>query len=183
MQTSKETCKKIKDSFLALCAQDPTQKIKVKEIMEQAGLSKSTFYLNYENTGSMMTELIDDVTVEVADPFYRKHPGENPLFLSGTCEQFILNLFAAKETILILKAQGVFAALIKHMYFFVHRAITNRLRLDHCPETDIPGFAELLSQGLLNALMQQLETAESADSLLTIGQNMEYLLCRLLGNN
>lgn len=183
MQTSKETCKKIKDSFLALCAQEPTQKIKVKEIMEQAGLSKSTFYLNYENTGSMLTELIDDVTVAVADPFYRKHPGENPLFLSGTCRQFIINMFAAKETILILKAQGVFTALIKHMHFFVHRAITNRLRLDHCPEQDIPGFAELLSQGLLHALMEQLETAEKEEPLLSIGETTERLLCRLLNNN
>ncbi len=183
MQTSKETCRKIKDSFLALCAQDPTQKIKVKEIMEQAGLSKSTFYLNYENTGSMMTELIDDVTVQVADPFYRKHPGENPLFLSETCEQFIGNLFAAKETILILKSQGVFSALVKHMYFFVHRAITNRLRLDHCAEEEIPGFAELLAQGLLHTLMQQLETAESVEPLRTISQNTELLLCRLLGNS
>lgn len=183
MQASKETCKKIKDSFLALCAADPTQKIKVKEIMEQAGLSKSTFYLNYENISSMLTELIDDIAVEVAYPFYRKHPGENPLFLSDTCNQFITNLFTARETILILKTQGVLPALIEQIYFFVHRAITNRLRLDRCLESDIPGFAELLSRGLLHALILHLETAETAEALLNIGKNTELLLCRLLGNN
>lgn len=180
MQT-KDTCRKIQNSFLELCAEQPAQKLKVKDIMEHAGLSKSTFYLNYENLSSLLSEIIDDLTSRVAAPFYRQKPGDNPLFNGDTCQQFIRNLLADRETILLLKAQGALPALLEHLYFFVDRAITNRLRLSHCPNVEqIPNYSELLSQGLLNTLLLHLEVNATEREMFAIGNAAEQMLCNLV---
>ncbi len=50
----------IKDAFLELEAEQPFDKISVKQICERAEISRATFYLHFDNINEVLDEVLDD---------------------------------------------------------------------------------------------------------------------------
>ncbi|MDD5952230.1 MAG: TetR/AcrR family transcriptional regulator [Oscillospiraceae bacterium] len=179
MQNAKETCRKIQESYLSLCICHPDSKVKVKDIMEHAGLSKSTFYLNYQNTGELLAALIDETASRLCAPFARQPDGDTPAYDPERGEQFIRNVLSHRQSLLVFQQQGGTSALLMHLSYFLRRAIVNRLRGDRCPVPAMTGCADLLTQGFLQTLLQRLENTDQLDELLESNIYLETLLCRI----
>lgn len=59
----------IKDALLELLAHTPYEKVTVSALCRQAEITRATFYLHYDNTESVLSELLDDALrlTELAD--------------------------------------------------------------------------------------------------------------------
>ena len=66
----KQTCEKLKKTFLSLLEQQKTEditSIKIKDLIAAAGIARSTFYANYENLDSLIEDMIDDFLQNVEE--------------------------------------------------------------------------------------------------------------------
>lgn len=180
MHTAKETCGKIKESFLQLSKEQPAQKIKVKDIMEHAGLAKSTFYLNYENTAGLISEIMDDTVKFLMEPFSTKTSESSPCFTQSACSQFIQNVLEQKEKILFLTHQTTSVSFADQLQRALQRIMVNRLRQERCGNSDfLHSFGEILSQGLVCTLFHYLESDLPEPMLRSVGCTTEQIICSL----
>lgn len=85
----KKTLRHIQNAFLRLRANKPLERITVKELSEQAEISKATFYLHYKDIYDLSEQLQNEVVQKVLDSL--THP---ELFLSNQ-KQFTQELFHA----------------------------------------------------------------------------------------
>lgn len=69
----KKTKRNIKNAFLNLRMRKPLEKITVRELTEQAEISKATFYLHYKDiydlSNSMEEEVIQDLLKNISVPY------------------------------------------------------------------------------------------------------------------
>ena len=63
----KKTIQNIENAFLQLRAQKPLERITVKELSELAQISKSTFYLHYEDVNDLSNRMQKDVIQKIFD--------------------------------------------------------------------------------------------------------------------
>ncbi len=64
------TKRAIRDSFIKLLNERPVSKITIKDIVEDCGINRNSFYYHYEDLPSMIEEII----LEYADEIIRDHP-------------------------------------------------------------------------------------------------------------
>lgn len=64
------TKKAIRNSFIKLLNERPVAQITVKDIVEDCGINRNSFYYHYQDLPSMIEEII----LEEADEIIRKHP-------------------------------------------------------------------------------------------------------------
>ena len=64
------TKKAIADSFLKLLREKPLDKITIKDIVEDCGINRNSFYYHYQDLPSMVEEII----LEEAEAMVRQHP-------------------------------------------------------------------------------------------------------------
>ena len=57
---SQKSCNKLKTSFLELLSQSDGLPIRMTELLKLAGVSKTTFYVYYENLDQLAFDLIDE---------------------------------------------------------------------------------------------------------------------------
>lgn len=176
---SKELCREIQQSYLSLCAEHPQGKVKVKEIMERAGHSKSTFYLNYENVEALRDELIHDLIDEICTPFSRTQTGGMPAFSEEGFRQILLELVKNRTTVLLLLQQGGREMLRDNLFFFLHRAILLRLTARRRPEQSLYDWASLLCHGVLDLTLEWLVQSGTESAIPKLCKTTEDLLCRL----
>lgn len=69
------TKKAIKESFLKLLNERPSGKITVKDIVEDCGINRNSFYYHYEDIPS----LIEDIIQEQVDQIIEAHPSLDSL--------------------------------------------------------------------------------------------------------
>ena len=55
----------IREAFLRLLGEMPLEKVSVKRLCEEAGISRNAFYLHYENTTALYHALMGDFAGEV----------------------------------------------------------------------------------------------------------------------
>ena len=55
----------IREAFLRLLAEMPLERVSVKRLCDEAGISRNAFYLHYENTTALYRELMGDFAGEV----------------------------------------------------------------------------------------------------------------------
>ena len=55
----------IRETFLRLLAELPLEKVSVKRLCDEAGISRNAFYLHYENTAALYHALMGDLAGEV----------------------------------------------------------------------------------------------------------------------
>ena len=61
---SKFTKKALVDSFLKVCAEKPIEKITVRDIVDDCGLNRNTFYYYFADIYALVEELLTEVTEE-----------------------------------------------------------------------------------------------------------------------
>lgn len=90
----KKTLKNIKNAFLKLRAQKPLERITVKELAEQAEISKATFYLHYRDlydlSARLQEEVIESILKSVSVP-------DIPLFKTSQIAQALFASFQVHE--------------------------------------------------------------------------------------
>ena len=72
------TEKAIKASFLKLLNERPLTKITVRDIVEDCGINRNSFYYHYRDIPALLEELI----TEQADNIMKKYPSISSLMLS-----------------------------------------------------------------------------------------------------
>jgi AcrR family transcriptional regulator len=55
----------VREAFLRLLGEMPLEKVSVRRLSEEAGISRNAFYLHYENTTALYRELMGDFAGEV----------------------------------------------------------------------------------------------------------------------
>lgn len=105
----KKTKRSIKNTFLNLRMRKPLERITVRELTEQAEISKATFYLHYKDiydlSDCMENEVIRDLLGQISDP---RSILENP-------QKFILefvNLFYSQKNIIDILFSGTQASIL-----------------------------------------------------------------------
>lgn len=69
-QRRKNTEEKIITAFLKLLSQKPVSKITVREICENANITRTSFYGHYEDIYSLMRQVEHDVTIKMLSFYY-----------------------------------------------------------------------------------------------------------------
>lgn len=105
----KKTKRNIKNAFLELRMRKPLERITVRELTEQAEISKATFYLHYKDiyelSNCMEDEVIRDLLKNISDP---RSILNNP-------KKFMLefvNLFYSQKSIIDILFSGTQASIL-----------------------------------------------------------------------
>lgn len=81
---------RIKDAYLAFMRDKPYNKIKVSDIINAAGISRSTFYRNFEDVyalyNAVCEDIITDVLLDVQEDFHRR---DMRLFVEAISEKVL----------------------------------------------------------------------------------------------
>lgn len=63
------TKKAIKESFMKLLSMEPVSKITVKQLVEDCGINRNTFYYHYDDIPSLLEEIIHDETDRIISQY------------------------------------------------------------------------------------------------------------------
>ena len=116
-------------ALLSLLEQKPFAYITIREICEEAGVNRSTFYLHYENT----SDLLKETTEYVLDNFTSYFPvdSQNIVYRYKNCDLQELNFIDRKYLhpylSFIKENQRMFMAVLSHPATFDSNAIFQRL--------------------------------------------------------
>lgn len=116
-------------ALLSLLEQKPFAYITIREICEEAGVNRSTFYLHYENT----SDLLKETTEYVLDNFTSYFPvdSQNIVYRYKNCDLQELNFIDRKYLhpylSFIKENQRMFFAVLSHPATFDSNAIFQRL--------------------------------------------------------
>lgn len=116
-------------ALLSLLEQKPFAYITVREICEEAGVNRSTFYLHYENT----SDLLKETTEYVLDNFTSYFPvdSQNIVYRYKNCDLQELNFIDRKYLhpylSFIKENQRMFLAVLSHPATFDSNAIFQQL--------------------------------------------------------
>ena len=76
----------IKSSFLKLLNEKPLNRISVRDIVEDCGINRNSFYYHFQDIPALLTEIITDETDRlIAD--YPWRPIWTPPFPTGGCRR------------------------------------------------------------------------------------------------
>ena len=110
---SKLTQKAIKESFVKLLEQKPIDRITIKDITDDCGISRNTFYYHYAD----MPALVEELLMDNADEFMRAYP---------TIDSLEEGLNVAVKFVLESRRA------IRHIYNSSHRYIYERCLMTVC---------------------------------------------------
>lgn len=105
----KKTKRNIKNAFLNLRMRKPLEKITVRELTEQAEISKATFYLHYKDIYDLSNQLEEEVIQDLL-----KNTSNPNLILTDT-KKFMLefvNLFYSQKNIIDILFSGTQASIL-----------------------------------------------------------------------
>lgn len=66
---SELTKKAIKETFMKLLANEPVNRITVKQLVDECGINRNTFYYHYEDIPSLLEEIIHDETDRIMNQY------------------------------------------------------------------------------------------------------------------
>lgn len=105
---SKKTKNAIKNSLITLLNENAIDKITVTNIVTLADISRSTFYLHYDDVFDLYHAVIDDLIQHLMDEFETTYPsyGSNNF---GEFAQSLINFIETQQPLinLLIKSQGV----------------------------------------------------------------------------
>ncbi len=101
------TAKAIKDTFLELLEKRPLSKITVKDIVNECGINRNSFYYHYDD----LPALIEEIIKEEAEAIIEKYPSVNSIV---ECFDAMIDFASHKETT------------IMHIYRSVNREVFER---------------------------------------------------------
>ena len=95
------TSQAIKSTFMKLLNEKPLGKISVKEIVEECGINRNTFYYHFDDIPALLTEIITEQT----DAIIRQYPQisslelcfEAVIDLARNNRQAVLHIFASAD--------------------------------------------------------------------------------------
>ncbi len=67
------TAKAIKESFLKLLNEKPLGKISVKDIVEDCGINRNSFYYHFQDIPSLLEEIVTEKTAAIIEQYPRIH--------------------------------------------------------------------------------------------------------------
>ena len=119
-------------AFLSLIEKKPFEYITIREICEEAGVNRSTFYLHYENTGDLLREATTYVLDDFASRFSMDAEGEISRFTSCDLKElnFINEKYLFPYLSYIKENKRIFSAVLSHPATFETNVIFQRL-FDH----------------------------------------------------
>lgn len=116
-------------ALLSLLEKKPFEYITIREICEEAGVNRSTFYLHYENTG----DLLKEASAYILEHFVSYFPVDTEGLAAhyATCELRDLNFISDKYLhpylSFIKENQRMFLAVLSHPATFDSNAVFQRL--------------------------------------------------------
>ena len=161
-----KTRRAIYNAFMKLRSENPLESIKIKELIEEAEISKATFYLHYKDiydlSDQLQKELIDEILRCVSDPalfltsprqsfkellkeFHKQHTRVSILF-SGSQEMRLADLFECEMKNAIFRSRPELKddleTNIRLSYQIFGAFCSHHANKDHFSPSDI--FEELL---------------------------------------
>ena len=121
------TCAIIKNSIFELTNKKPLKEIKVKDILQNAKIPKSSFYYNYHSLDEVIEEMMDDFLVKLYDKTYRS--SNIPNYIDGAVSMNITlfiedNLYFLSQLLhsnyqvsFITKMESIFIRLIINRFY------------------------------------------------------------------
>lgn len=151
---SQKSCNKLKTSFLELLSQSDGLPIRMTELLKLAGVSKTTFYVYYENLDQLAFDLIDEQLRELnAVLRLRRKNGE------GESEYVVLTQWIEQhwELLLLLNRSKYRSYLEQSLFQFLSEELIQRQRLLNGDLESDSERNSFLAYGYLGSLFSGLE--------------------------
>ncbi|MEO0561980.1 MAG: TetR/AcrR family transcriptional regulator, partial [Chloroflexota bacterium] len=91
----RRTRKRLQDAVISLLQRKLLAKIQIKEIVEEADVSRTTFYQHFETKEQLLLSLIDDMFEKIHAEVFQERVDEEPLeilqLLTASYEQWQLH--------------------------------------------------------------------------------------------
>lgn len=180
------TAARMDEALLALLQKKDLPYITVKEICEQAGVNRSTFYLHYETVGDLLTESVQYMT----DRFLEHMRCHTEPFAADTLsddqDYFITSEYLEPYLDYIAQNKYLFRTAMEHstalrldyvyqrMFHYVFYPILDRFQV---PEQNKPYLMAFYIHGLMAIVAQWLQR-DCADSIQQISAIMQQCVAR-----
>lgn len=105
----KKTRRSIRNAFYAMRAQKPLERITVRELAQQAEISKSAFYLHYRNLYDLCCQLQNEVIQDIVEDVTR--PGSSRLD-TAQVTRALFTAFQTHQDVIDLLFSGSQAAVL-----------------------------------------------------------------------
>ena len=151
---SQKSCNKLKTSFLELLSQSDGLPIRMTELLKLAGVSKTTFYVYYENLDQLAFDLIDEQLRELnAVLRLRRKNGE------GESDYVVLTQWIEQhwELLLLLNRSKYRSYLEQSLFQFLSEELIQRQRLLNGDLESDSEQNSFLAYGYLGSLFSGLE--------------------------
>ena len=151
---SQKSCNKLKTSFLELLSQSDGLPIRMTELLKLAGVSKTTFYVYYENLDQLAFDLIDEQLRELnAVLRLRRKNGE------GESDYMVLTQWIEQhwELLLLLNRSKYRSYLEQSLFQFLSEELIQRQRLLNGDLESDSEQNSFLAYGYLGSLFSGLE--------------------------
>ena len=151
---SQKSCNKLKTSFLELLSQSDGLPIRMTELLKLAGVSKTTFYVYYENLDQLAFYLIDEQLRELnAVLRLRRKNGE------GESDYVVLTQWIEQhwELLLLLNRSKYRSYLEQSLFQFLSEELIQRQRLLNGDLESDSEQNSFLAYGYLGSLFSGLE--------------------------
>ena len=151
---SQKSCNKLKTSFLELLSQSDGLPIRMTELLKLAGVSKTTFYVYYENLDQLAFDLIDEQLRELnAVLRLRRNNGE------GESDYVVLTQWIDQhwELLLLLNRSKYRSYLEQSLFQFLSEELIQRQRLLNGDLESDSEQNSFLAYGYLGSLFSGLE--------------------------
>ncbi|MEM7800261.1 MAG: TetR/AcrR family transcriptional regulator [Chloroflexota bacterium] len=165
----RRTRKLLQDALISLLRRKRLGKIQIKEIVEEADVSRTTFYQHFETKEELLFSLIDDVFEEIHRAvFYERENGEAVdilRLLTSSFEQWRLHSEALRWVLQVENKDLLIAALRVHIEAFKQEVDKHippnpafRVYDEHGFSFVSGGLYMLINQWISNGMQESAET-------------------------
>jgi len=168
------TARAIKASFIKLLNERPLSKISVRDIVEDCGINRNSFYYHFQD----IPALIEEIITEQTETIIREHPTIDTLeeCFSAACSRTMENKRAIYHIYHSVKRDLFEKELFRICEYAVNTYVNTAFREEQMPESDRKILARFIKCELFGLIIEWLEEGMQQDAVSDLLRITE--LCR-----
>ena len=168
------TARAIKASFIKLLNERPLSKISVRDIVEDCGINRNSFYYHFQD----IPALIEEIITEQTETIIREHPTIDTLeeCFSAACSRTMENKRAIYHIYHSVKRDLFEKELFRICEYAVNTYVNTAFREEQMPESDRKILARFIKSELFGLISEGQEEGMQQDAVSDLLRITE--LCR-----
>lgn len=157
------TARAIKDSFIKLLNERPLSKISVRDIVEDCGINRNSFYYHYQD----IPALIEEIVTEQTETIIREHPTIDTLeeCFSVACARAMQNKRAVYHIYHSVKRDLFEKELFRICEYAVSTYVNTAFKEDQMQQSDREILARFIKCELFGLIIEWLEDGMQQDAV------------------